>query len=175
MYSRFRWVQCQLGVLKRCMTAVQVRKALDDLPSSLNETYERILLKVKEDAHAAEVVRNALAWLVVALSPLQLSEIMDGLSVDPHQQVLNRDSGPLHGPALLDALGSLVTYNEVTDIVILSHFSVKVRLFDVTVFDSTVLIFHFGRNTYYRRPPGLVSRSTMLTSKPLTNDWLYFV
>ena len=136
MLFRFRWVQCQLGVLKRCVTAVQVRKALDDLPSSLNETYERILLKIKEDAHAAEVVRNALAWLVVALMPLRLTQIMDGLSVDPDRKVLSRDSGPLHGPALLDALGSLVTYNEVTDIVVLSHFSVKVRLPDVIVFDQ---------------------------------------
>ena len=175
MFCRFRWVQCQLGVLKRCMTAVQVRKALDDLPSSLNETYERILFKIKEDAHAAEVVRNALAWLVVGPSPLRLSEIMDGLSVDPDQQVLSRDFGPLHGPALLDALGSLVTYNEVTDVVVLSHFSVKVRLPDVTVFDSAVLIFRFGRNTYYRRPPGQVNQSIMLTSKLLTSDWLYFV
>ena len=144
MFCRFRWVQCQLGVLKRCVTAVQVRKALDDLPSSLNETYERILLKIKEDAHAAEVVRNALTWLVAALGPLQLSQLMDGLSVDPDRKVLSRDSGPLHGPALLDALGSLVTYNEVTDIVILSHFSVKVRLPDETVFDSTELIFFFA-------------------------------
>ena len=141
MLFRFRWVQCQLGVLKRCVTAVQVRKALDDLPSSLNETYERILLKIKEDAHAAEVVRNALAWLVVALMPLRLTQIMDGLSVDPDRKVLSRDSGPLHGPALLDALGSLVTYNEVTDVVILSHFSVKVRLPDVIVFDHSA---HFS-------------------------------
>ena len=126
------------------MTAVQVQKALDDLPSSLNEMYERILLKIKEDVHAAEVVRNALAWLIVALRPLQLSQIMDGLSVDPDQKVLSRDSGPLHGPALLDALGSLVTYNEVTDIVILSHFSIKVRLPDVTVLIPECSFFIFA-------------------------------
>jgi hypothetical protein len=106
---------------------VQVRQALNHLPSNLNETYERILLKMDEDEREGEVARRALDWLVVALAPLQLSQITEGLSIDPVQRVVNRDSGPLHGPALLDVLGSLVTYNEVTDIVILSHFSVKVH------------------------------------------------
>jgi len=73
-----------------------------------------------------EIAWRALDWLVVALTPLHLSQIMEGLSIDSDQRVLDRDSGPLHGPALLDVLGSLVTYNEMTDIVILSHFSVKV-------------------------------------------------
>ena len=93
---------------------------------NLNETYERIILKMNEDEHEGEVARRALDWLVVALRPLQLSQIIEGLSIDPVRRVVNRDSGPLHGPALLDVLGSLVTYNEMTDIVILSHFSVKV-------------------------------------------------
>jgi hypothetical protein len=108
------------------MTAVQVREVLNDLPSNLNETYERILLKMNEDKCECEVARRALNWLVVALGPLQLSQIMEGLSIDTVRRVMNRDSGPLHGPALLDVLGSLVTYSEMTDIVILSHFSVKV-------------------------------------------------
>ena len=108
------------------MTAVQVREALNDLPSNLNETYERILLKMNEDEREGAVARRALDWLVVALHPLQLSQIIEGLSIDPVQRIVNRDSGPLHGPPLLDVLGSLVTHNELTDIVILSHFSVKV-------------------------------------------------
>ena len=125
-FSRFRWAQCQLSVLKQCVTTVQVREALNDLPSNLNETYERILLKTNEDERGGKVARRALDWLVVALVPLQLSQIMEGLSVDLVGRVLDRNSGPVHGSALLDVLGNLVTYNEVTDIVVLSHYSVKV-------------------------------------------------
>ena len=105
---------------------MQVREALNDLPRNLNETYERIILKMNEDEHEGEVAQRALGWLVVALEPLQLSQIIEGLSIDPVRRTVNRDFGPLHGPALLDVLGSLITYNEMTDIVILSHFSVKV-------------------------------------------------
>lgn len=52
---------------------------------------------------------------------------MEGLCIDPRRQVVDRASGPVHGPALLDALGSLVTHDEVSDILVLSHASVKVR------------------------------------------------
>lgn len=118
-------MQCQLDVVKRCMTTVRIREALQNLPSDLDATYERILLKINK-VEEGEVVRRALQWLIAALEPLQLSQIMEGLSIDVKRRVLDHESRPVHGPALLDALGSLVTYDELTDVVILSHFSVKV-------------------------------------------------
>ncbi|KAG6380116.1 ankyrin repeat-containing domain protein [Boletus reticuloceps] len=119
----FRWVHCQLSTLKRCVTATQIRRALDDLPSDLDATYARILLRINENERG--VVRRALYWLVAALKPLELCQIIEGLSIDLGRQVVDRDSGPVHGPALLDALGSLVAHDEVTDIIVLSHASVK--------------------------------------------------
>ncbi|KAF8557486.1 ankyrin [Imleria badia] len=119
----FRWVHCQLNTLKRCMTALQIRRALDDLPSDLDATYARILLRINENER--EVVRRALCWLVSALKPMKLCQIIEGLSIDLAQRVMDRDSGPVHGPALLDALGSLVTHDEMTDVIVLSHASVK--------------------------------------------------
>jgi len=107
------------------MTAVQVRRALDDLPSDLDATYARILLRI--DEHERGVARRALYWLVAALQPLELCQLIEGLSIDLARRVIDRDSGPVHGPALLDALGSLVTHDETTDIIVLSHASVKVR------------------------------------------------
>lgn len=118
-------MQCQLNALKRCVTTVRIRKTLDNLPSDLNETYERILLGINKEEEG-EVVRRALEWLVAALEPLQLSQIMESLAIDLGNRVLDFESRPVNGPALLDALGSLVIHDELTDIVILSHFSVKV-------------------------------------------------
>jgi hypothetical protein len=105
---------------------MQVREVLNNLPKNLHETYERILARIGEDEREGKIARRALDWLVVAMGPLELSQIMEALSIDPVRRVLDHTSRPVHGPALLDVLGSLVTYNEVTDIVILSHFSVKV-------------------------------------------------
>lgn len=114
--------------MERCVTAVEIREALEDLPGDLDMTYERILLDIDITQRGGKVARRALDWLIAALRPLQLSEIMEGVSIDPEQRTMERDSGPLHGSALLDVLGALVMYDEVTDIVLLSHFSVKVCL-----------------------------------------------
>ena len=73
-----------------------------------------------------KVARHALIWLVAALRPLKSAEILEALSIDLRGRRLDREIAPVHGYALLDALGSLVVYNEETDIIILSHSSVKV-------------------------------------------------
>lgn len=109
------------------MTPMDVRKALENLPKGLEETYKQILLAIDKEKQEAEVARRALTWLIAAFSPLRLSQIVEALSIDLNQRILNPDLAPLHGSALLDALSSLVTHDEETDIVILSHFSVHVR------------------------------------------------
>ncbi|KAF8556663.1 ankyrin [Imleria badia] len=121
----FRWVQCQLDTLKRCVTAVEIREALESLPVGLEATYERILLTMNNEGRTGEISRRALVWLVAALEPLRLCQIVEALSIDLDRRILNPDVGPIHGHALLDTLSSLVTHDGETDIVILSHFSVK--------------------------------------------------
>lgn len=108
------------------MTPTDIREALDSLPRGLEETYRRILLAIDKEKREAEVARRALTWLIATFSPLRLSQILEALSIDLNQRILDPDLAPIHGPALLDALSSLVTHDEETDIVILSHFSVQV-------------------------------------------------
>ena len=126
--SRFRWVQCSIDALDRCVTRKEVRSALDTLPQGLDETYERILLAVDTGTSAGKLTQQALVWLVAALRPLRLSEIMEALSINLQTRTLDSDIGPMHNEALLDACGSLVTYTEKTGIIILSHSSVKVNV-----------------------------------------------
>ncbi|KAG9314893.1 hypothetical protein JVU11DRAFT_3995 [Chiua virens] len=121
----FRWVQCQIDTLKRCPTTRHIRKALESLPSGLEETYERILREINPRSSEGEIAMRALVWLVVALRSMHLVEILEALSIDIEARRLDREIAPVHGPALLDALGSLVVYNTETDILVLSHFTVK--------------------------------------------------
>ena len=80
---------------------------------------------------------------MAALRPLQLAEILDALSIDLRERRLNREIAPVHGYALLDALGSLVVYNEETDVIILSHSSVKVSCKHLAYLRSG-LTYHLG-------------------------------
>jgi len=124
--SRFRWIQCQIDTLKKCATARDIRTALYSLPTGLDETYERILRAIDPQSSDGKVALRALVWLVATLRPLRLDEILEALSIDLQGRRLDREIAPVHGYALLDALGSLVAYNEETGVVNLSHFSVKV-------------------------------------------------
>ncbi|KAI0851795.1 hypothetical protein F5Y00DRAFT_259284 [Daldinia vernicosa] len=58
----FRWVACQIDILERIyMDADKVSKALDDLPETLFDTYERILQSIRPEQHA--FARTALALI----------------------------------------------------------------------------------------------------------------
>ncbi|KAG9316017.1 ankyrin repeat-containing domain protein [Chiua virens] len=120
--GRFRWVQCQLDILKRCATKGDLRELLDNLPTDLDATYGRILGEI--DERKSELARRALAWIVAASEPLQLSQIVDGLSFDHERGRIDVRIQRL-ARGLPDVLSILVKYSEEKDILELSHFSVK--------------------------------------------------
>jgi ankyrin repeat protein len=57
-----------------------VRRTLDELPESLDETYERILREIKKPNR--EHARRLLQCLVVAIRPLRVEELAEVLAVD---------------------------------------------------------------------------------------------
>jgi len=121
----FRWVECQLNTLKRCFTTSEIREALGSLPVGLDATYQRILLAISKEERGDVIAKRALMWIVTALEPLSLCQIVEALSIDLDLRTLNPDSAPIHGHALLYSLDSLVVHSEEADMVQLSHFSVK--------------------------------------------------
>ncbi|KAF8434054.1 hypothetical protein L210DRAFT_1023183, partial [Boletus edulis BED1] len=124
----FRWVQCQLDTLKRCFTRQEFLEALDNLPMGLDATYERILREIDQRLSEGKVAQRVLSWLVTTSRPLILMEVFETLSIDLQKRTLDQSNAPIHKFALLDALGSLVVHDEETDIINLSHFSVKVSM-----------------------------------------------
>ncbi|KAI7329445.1 hypothetical protein KC315_g6145 [Hortaea werneckii] len=71
---RFRWAACQLDALAQCVTRGKVRRALQDLPKTLDETYARILRAIDEGQNAEEAVK-ILIWLACAERPLTAIEV----------------------------------------------------------------------------------------------------
>ena len=83
-FWRFRWAVCQLELIKNCMQAGSVRKTLENLPQTLEGTYDRILHTIPEDRW--EIVRAALLLLASSLRPLTLQELAEGMAVDAEGQ-----------------------------------------------------------------------------------------
>ena len=130
--SRFRWVFCQLEVLRHCLPA-SIRQTLDRLPQSLDETYLRVLNQIAQvnQAHA----HRMLQCLVVAARPLRVEELAELLAfefdaalggIPKHRAAWRLDDLT---QAVLSTCSSLVTIiDEPWDghqVVQFSHFSVK--------------------------------------------------
>ena len=125
---RFRWVFCQLEVLRHCLPP-SVRQTLDELPDSLDETYERVLREIKKpnQVHA----HHLLQCLMVAVRPLTVEELGEILAVEQEAGGVPK----LHSDwrwedqeqAVLSACSSLISVVEFFGhrTVQFSHFSVK--------------------------------------------------
>jgi hypothetical protein len=121
-------VFCQLELLRRCFPP-SVRQILEELPDSLDETYERILREIGKpnQGHA----HRLLQCLVVAIRPLRVEELAEVLAFD-----FNAGGMPKLNPgwrwddqeeAVTSACSSLVTIvkDGNSRVVQFSHFSVK--------------------------------------------------
>ena len=125
---RFRWVFCQLEVLRHCFPP-SVRRTLGELPESLDGTYERVLKEIRmaNRTHA----HRLLQCLAVAVRPLRVEELAEVLAFD-----FNAQGTPRLNPgwrwedqeeAVLSACSSLVAVVNQghSRVVQFSHFSVK--------------------------------------------------
>ena len=131
MPYRFRWVFCQLDALRHCFPQ-NLRRFLNELPESLDETYERILKSIsktrKDDA------RRLLHCLAAAVRPLRVEELAELLAFDFQASTsggipkLKEDwRWDNQEEAVLSTCSSLITivHNGDSRVVQFSHFSVK--------------------------------------------------
>ena len=120
---------CQVEILRDCLPP-SVRRTLDELPESLDETYERILREIKKPNR--DHARRLLSCLVAAVRPLRVEELAEVLAVDYEDE----EGIPSLNPnwrwedqeqALLTSCSSLITIVEsgASRVVQFSHFSVR--------------------------------------------------
>ena len=77
--NRFRWVFCQLEMLRNCLPQ-NVRRILRELPASLDETYERMLRELM-NVNPDQVYR-LLQCITVSIRPLRVEELAEILALD---------------------------------------------------------------------------------------------
>ena len=127
-HHRFRWVFCLLEILRQTFPP-SVRSVLEELPESLDETYERILKGINRVNQ--RIAHRLLQCLVVAVRPLRIEELAEVLAVD-----FDLEGTPMLNPdwrwadqekAVMSACSSLVAITNGGDsrIVHFSHFSVR--------------------------------------------------
>ena len=128
MPSRFRWVVCQLGVL-RWILPMDIRGSLDSMPKTLDETYERALLAISGEMR--QYAQRLFQCLAVSIRPLRVEELADILAVrfdagalpqfNPNWRLGNAEE------AVLSVCSNLISVIDVdgSQVVQFSHFSVQ--------------------------------------------------
>src|SRR5216683_1265671 len=125
---RFRWVYCQLETLRCCFPTV-IRRVLDELPETLDETYERTLLGIEKKKQ--EFAHRLFQCLTIAIRPLHVDELAEVLAIrfDTGEPPQYHADWRLESAqeAVLSACSSLVMIVNVdgSPVVQFSHFSVK--------------------------------------------------
>ncbi|KAH9031128.1 hypothetical protein EDB85DRAFT_1383471 [Lactarius pseudohatsudake] len=138
----FRWVFCQLETLRQCLPQ-SVRRTLNELPESLDETYERVMMEIKKgnQVHAYRMLQ----CLTVAVRPLSVAELAELLAFNFDAAKggipeLNSDwRWEDHEQAVLSICSSLIAVvpGRGSPVVQFSHFSVKEFLMSDRLATST--------------------------------------
>jgi len=123
-------VYCQLDYLGKCVPA-RIRQALDELPTTLDETYERTLQEIPDTNW--ELARRLLQCVAVVSHPLRVEELAEFLAFDfeagqiPKYREDWRQEDPVH--AVLSTCSTLLALVNVDDdcppVIQFSHFTVK--------------------------------------------------
>jgi ankyrin repeat protein len=124
-------VYCQLEALRHCLPP-SLRRILEELPETLDETYARVLREINKANR--EHARRLLQCLTVASRPLRVEELAEVLAIDiaapAHGGIpqLNPNWRWIdHHQAVLSTCSSLITIVDEDNfqVVQFSHFSVK--------------------------------------------------
>ena len=128
--DRFRWVYCQLDTLRRCFPS-SIRKTLNELPTTLDETYERMLEGIHKEKR--QHAHRLFQCLVAAIRPLHVIELAEIFAIEFDPGVASnfmegwRPENPEE--AIISACSTLISVvvdeDKGSKIVQFSHFSVK--------------------------------------------------
>lgn len=145
MTDRFRWVACQLEILGRVNSRPEIRKALRELPATLEDTYERILTKIPPSNR--HIAHKALQIIAIH-SGITINKLAETMAVDTDQCSFSVDSRLLDPMDLLENCTCLARVDEHGS-VFLSHYSVREYLYSDRILNGAAAAFKMSTNDGY--------------------------
>ena len=139
---------CQLETLCRCFLP-SIRHALDELPETLDETYDRMLQSI--DREKREFARRIFQCLTVSVRPLRAEEVVEVLAIPQGSETMpefNADWRPEDAEeAILSVCSTLVSVVDVDGLKVVqfSHFTVKEYLTSSRLAISNVVSHYYIR------------------------------
>ncbi|KAJ3754927.1 ankyrin repeat-containing domain protein [Lentinula raphanica] len=123
----FRYIECQLKLLKAKETLLKIKRLLSDLPKDLKESYA-MALEIYKESDYYEDMENLLLWLLYAFEPLHMGQVAAIFSIDlKHSKVQSEMQAFFELEKIVDPI--LVTMNN-ANMVQLAHASVQEYLLE---------------------------------------------
>jgi hypothetical protein len=152
--KRFRWAKLCMDRLATYRTGRDIRLALEDIPTTLHETYAAILGRIPDGDK--EIARQALMWLCFSLRPLSPHELAEAVILREEDTLLDDDCRLTEPIAILEICHGLIYDNH--DEVTLAHDSIRSFLLSDWIRPSKASMFAIDRSESHR----------MITRKCLT-------
>lgn len=127
----FLWVALQIEALCAETTDEAVRRAITELPGSLQETFSRILDRSSKQKTGQLYQKPTFELIIAARRPLTTDELREALSVTPGDDVWNPSRHLNDVFSALASCGSLIMVEEENLTVRLIHHSVKQFLLSI--------------------------------------------
>jgi hypothetical protein len=138
-------VHCQIETLRRCFPQ-SIKRALNELPRTLDETYDRTLQDIDEEKQGYTYL--LFQCLTVSIRPLRLKELVEVLAIQLDAETMpgfDADWRPEDAEeAVMSACSTLVTIveDDYSKFVQFSHFTVKEYLISSRLANSN-LVSHY--------------------------------
>jgi hypothetical protein len=117
-------VTCQMDIIRTCICQDEIIQALESLPETLDETYQRILQSIP--INRSKDALRILQWLVFSARPLRIDEVAELLVADPERNPeFNLKRRPFNPQDIASFCGSLVTTQPSRNEIRLAHYSVQ--------------------------------------------------
>ncbi|MCJ1348123.1 hypothetical protein MMC31_006354 [Peltigera leucophlebia] len=163
----FRWAACQIDILGRLHTVSEIHEALNELPETLDETYERILMKIPvKKRMVAHKILQLLAFDDIGIYG-DPDLVAEAVIVDVEQLTFKPEYRFLDQDALFEICTCLITldgYHKVN----IAHYSVKEYLVSNRIQHSTAAAFQISPAAYHV----LLAKTALVYLLDITYDGL---
>ena len=125
IYSRFRWVTCQLDYLCELPNDKARILALEKLPPNLFETYERILQRIMARSEDVQrIVERTLRWTLGAVERLTIPLLIEAIAIEEDENCLD-EYAKVEEEEIFRCCTSLIRKTADAESIELAHFTVE--------------------------------------------------
>ncbi|KAE9382078.1 hypothetical protein N431DRAFT_317626, partial [Stipitochalara longipes BDJ] len=118
---RFLLAELHMESIVKKQNLKDVKQAFKDLPRSLNNTYENVIMRISaQEEHDVDLAMKVLSWISCAARPLNILELQHAIATDPLDETFDSDA-LIDQDILASVCGGLVSIDPETATVRLIH------------------------------------------------------